>query len=139
VALYANIEIRGKTNLERVKMKASLQELKQMKPEDLLIENPPADPYWEQHLIWLLENHPQWTWTMFVGNKKGLKKALKRVVLRASLQELILIEEGKLDSDQIRESVNLIVAPPESLLLPPKMPLKDEQYMKVLSWSQNLS
>ena len=120
---------------------ATLEELKASKPEDLIIDDPQNDPYWEPHLLWLIENEPESTKKLFFSNRDKLKAKILRVVQRASLQEMILQEEGNLARDQVKEAVYQIVAPPDGRASHPEPPepLSDQLKLQILGWSRNLN
>jgi len=119
------------------KVSLGLEELKVLKPEELQIDRPNRDRYWEDHLLWLLDHRPDHLKELFLRKKGHLKRKLLRVVQRASILEMILNMEGNLEKDQIEERVYQIVAPPDDPSREPE-PLPDELRQRILGWSWNL-
>ncbi len=107
----------------------SLQQLQKLNPEDVCIREPNLDPMWRDHLLWLLDNHPERC--LYRSDRNELKRLLLRVTQRASLLQVILNEKGQLQNDQIQEIVYAkVVSPSESLREPPKA-LNDNLRLKI--------
>jgi hypothetical protein len=118
-------------------MSLSLQELENLKPEDLYIENPNQEQMWRDHLLYLLDYHPEWVNHLFNHDRKKLQRALLDNLQRASLLELILLKKNELAKDQVKEVVYAqVVSPSESLL--PEKSLSDDLKLKILGWSDGL-
>jgi len=112
-----------------------------MNPEQVGIDYPNLERDWEAHLIWLIENLPEWTAKAFRTNRKSLRDRLRKTTQTAALQRMILLQEGKLASDQIVEGIfNRIMAPPNgpAITNPDLEPMPDEIQSHILGWSQNL-
>ena len=118
---------------------ATLEEIRNMKPENFQIDHPWIRPEWMSNLLWRMDNYPERTVDQYRHRKRELKKEILRVVQRASILRWSLEKEGNLEPDQIQEYVNDLVAPKDgpAYLENPK-PLDDDLREEIIDWSNDL-
>ena len=117
----------------------TLEQAKKMDPSTIEIEAPSLDPWWEAHLLWLLENHPLWTKELY--EKGELDAVLLKVVQKATLMQYCLDLEGDVEKDKITERVlAAIVAPTDGPAFQSEPPerLPEALELEILNWSQAL-
>ncbi|MCP3944263.1 MAG: hypothetical protein GY710_22685 [Desulfobacteraceae bacterium] len=115
---------------------ATLEQLKQLTPDQIKIEHPSLEKDWTAHLIWLIENKPRWTQQTFQESRMELWHALMSVVQKASLARAIKKVQGDLTPDQIEKIIyDQIVAPP---IIQEVEPMEEKIQEQIMNWSYNL-
>ena len=99
-----------------------------MNPKTYAADVSAQDKEWEDHLTWMLENHPQRVWKLF--QEKKLRAYLDRKAARAIVRIGILENERKMPSWQAEEIVY------HSLICPPDGPASRETGPTPLSETQ---
>lgn len=119
--------------------KLTLEQLKKVRPEDLEVPDAWTYPEYQDHLRYLLENHPELVKELFQKDRERLDRMCLRVVQRATLLRRMLELEGNLDPDQIEEHVQNLVNPPDGPASSPNPPpeLPEEELLPILGWAQN--
>jgi hypothetical protein len=96
-----------------------------------------SDPWWTEHLVWLMDNKPDLVERLSsTPNKRGLRDYLNLKVKNA--RELAYnIQKQGLESHQIEELVYAQVigpSPPEN----PPDPVPEKKRLSLLDWAENL-
>jgi len=99
------------------------------------VPNPHNDPWWMDHLEWMLANHPERTKDLFLTAK--LKEYLDQKVARAQIRWVQLVEKGR-PKEQATEVIerSLITPPdgPEMSDNPPE-PLPGQLLKRIQEWA----
>lgn len=93
--------------------------------------------YWMDHLLWLLENKPQFVKKMFFKDREKLRMFLSLKVEQAMNLSYNLQEKGlpRNEIDEIVSAQVLSPPPPEDEPEPLPEPLK----LSIIQWAENLS
>lgn len=111
-----------------------------MKTEKFLVVNPHQElwPEWEEHLDWMLENHPERVKELYETGK--LKAYLDRKAALAWKKESVLLAKGK-NPEEAREVVSHdLLSPPDGPAFrdnPPET-LPEKLVAAIRKWSENL-
>jgi hypothetical protein len=90
------------------------------------------DPWWYDHLEWLLENRPNLVKELFEKDPERLAEHLSRVVVRA----LRVFTSSKLPDQEASDRAFELVIAPEAVEDPPD-PLPEELQEEILAWAEN--
>ncbi len=94
------------------------------------------DNYWSQHLLWLLENRPEFVKNLFEKDRMKLRLYISRKV-EQSLELLMKLKAQKSPDAEAEEVVLAQVIAPPPPENPPE-PLPDPLKSRILLWSENL-
>ena len=111
-----------------------------MKAKEFLVVNPHQElwPEWEEHLEWMLENHPARVKELYEMGK--LKEYLDRKAALAWKQESNLIARGKSPEDAREIASHAILSPPDGPAMKgnPPAPLPAKLAAEIRTWAEAL-